>query len=258
MGHNESNQQHPVTIRCRVDGPLVVEGSVRVTDHRGCEFSINTEKKPVALCRCGLSGSRPFCDGSHKASGFMASEEATNGIAPSKQISASSSKKENLDHPGHHSVNKIVQRSLEVAAMTSGFHPITRLIEKALPEIESIEIGMLHVFLQHTSAGLLITENADPDVLVDLSCAMNALAPEGDHWIHSCEGPDDMPAHVKSVLEGPSVSVPVGNGKLLLGTWQGIFLAEHRRHASSRRLILSLSGSTRASLAPFTRQEAST
>ena len=131
-------------------------------------------------------------------------------------------------------------------------------ILKALPEIESIEIGMLHVFLQHTSAGLLITENADPDVLVDLSCAMNALAPEGDHWIHSCEGPDDMPAHVTSVLEGPSVSVPVGNGKLLLGTWQGIFLAEHRRHAGSRRLILSLSGSTRASLAPFTRQEAST
>jgi secondary thiamine-phosphate synthase enzyme len=121
---------------------------------------------------------------------------------------------------------------------------ITSLIEHEIEELGQIDIGVLHVFIQHTSASLTINENADPDVQVDLESSISAIAPENFPYIHTMEGPDDMPAHVKASLLGSSVSVPIYNGRLLLGTWQGIYLAEHRDRASSRNLILTLQGTT--------------
>ena len=137
-----------------------------------------------------------------------------------------------------------VQRKITIPAQRRGFHLITSLIEHAIEELGQIDIGMLHVFIQHTSASLTINENADPDVQVDLESSINTIVPENFPYTHTMEGPDDMPAHVKASLLGASVSVPVCNGQLLLGTWQGIYLAEHRDRASSRNLILTLQGST--------------
>jgi secondary thiamine-phosphate synthase enzyme len=137
-----------------------------------------------------------------------------------------------------------VQRKMAIPAQARGFHLITSLIEHEVEELGQINIGLLHVFIQHTSASLTINENADPDVQVDLEASINAIAPENFPYIHTMEGSDDMPAHVKASLLGASVSVPVHNGRLLLGTWQGIYLAEHRDRASSRNLILTLQGTT--------------
>ena len=136
------------------------------------------------------------------------------------------------------------QREIRLPAFPRGCHQITRLILDALPELAGVEIGLLHVFIQHTSASLSINENADPDVLVDLDHLLDAVAPEGFPYRHTCEGPDDMPAHVKSSLLGSSVTVPIRDGQLRLGTWQGICLCEHRRHASRRRLVLTVHGQT--------------
>jgi len=137
-----------------------------------------------------------------------------------------------------------VQRKITIPAQRRGFHLITSLIEHEIEELGQIDIGVLHVFIQHTSASLTINENADPDVQVDLESSISAIAPENFPYIHTMEGPDDMPAHVKASLLGSSVSVPIYNGRLLLGTWQGIYLAEHRDRASSRNLILTLQGTT--------------
>jgi secondary thiamine-phosphate synthase enzyme len=137
-----------------------------------------------------------------------------------------------------------VQRKMTIPAQARGFHLITSLIEQEIEELGQINIGLLHAFIQHTSASLTINENADPDVQVDLESSINAIAPEDFPYIHTMEGPDDMPAHVKASLLGASVSVPIHNGRLLLGTWQGIYLAEHRDRASSRNLILTLQGTT--------------
>ena len=137
-----------------------------------------------------------------------------------------------------------VQRKMTIPAQVRGFHLITSLIEQEIEELGQINIGLLHAFIQHTSASLTINENADPDVPVDLESSINAIAPENFPYIHTMEGPDDMPAHVKASLLGASVSVPIHNGRLLLGTWQGIYLAEHRDRASSRNLILTLQGTT--------------
>ncbi|MDX1967613.1 MAG: secondary thiamine-phosphate synthase enzyme YjbQ [Planctomycetaceae bacterium] len=123
-----------------------------------------------------------------------------------------------------------------------GFHIITQRVVDAVPELSQIGIGWLHVFIQHTSASLSINENADPDVPVDMESSFNALVPESFPYQHTCEGPDDMPAHVKSSLLGSSLMIPVENGRLLLGTWQGIYLCEHRNHGGSRSLILTLQG----------------
>jgi len=128
--------------------------------------------------------------------------------------------------------------------MRRGFHLVTRAVQDALPELAKIQTGLLHVFIRHTSASLAINENADPDVAADLESALNDVAPESFPYTHTAEGPDDMPAHVKSVLIGSSVSIPVHQGKLCLGTWQGIFLAEHRDHATPRTLVLTLQGET--------------
>ena len=135
-----------------------------------------------------------------------------------------------------------IEREIVLPRMTKGCHNITRQIVEALPEIGQTEVGLLSVFLQHTSASLTINENADPDVLVDLDRALDAVAPEDFPYRHACEGPDDMPAHVKSSLLGSSLTVPIGDGRLRLGTWQGIYLCEHRRHASGRRLVLTVQG----------------
>ena len=105
-----------------------------------------------------------------------------------------------------------------------------------------MSVGQLHVFIQHTSASLTINENADPDVRVDLESSINAIAPEDFPYIHTMEGPDDMPAHVKSSLLGASVTVPITEGRLNLGTWQGVYLAEHRDYATPRRIVLTLQG----------------
>jgi secondary thiamine-phosphate synthase enzyme len=112
----------------------------------------------------------------------------------------------------------------------------------AVPAIAGLKIGLLHVFIQHTSASLTINENADPDVPADLESSLSGLAPEGFPYRHTCEGPDDMPAHVKASLLGCGLTIPVSHGKLCLGTWQGIYLCEHRERGGRRNLVLTLWG----------------
>lgn len=134
------------------------------------------------------------------------------------------------------------QHQLVLPAYRRGFHQITRHVLDGIPEVRTIRIGLLQVFIQHTSASLTVNENADPDVPRDLEASFNDIAPEEFPYVHTCEGPDDMPAHVKNSLLGCSVTVPVSQGRLMLGTWQGIFLCEHRNNGGSRRLILTLQG----------------
>lgn len=134
------------------------------------------------------------------------------------------------------------QHRLTLPEFRRGFHLITRNVVDALPELGSIQIGLLHVYIQHTSASLTINENADPDVPVDLESSFNAIAPESFPYIHTCEGPDDMPAHVKASMLGSSVSIPIERGRLCLGTWQGIYLCEHRNRGGRRSLVLTLQG----------------
>ena len=132
------------------------------------------------------------------------------------------------------------QRSLQLAPMSRGWHLVTGEVVGAMPELAETDCGVLHVFIQHTSASLSINENADPDVPADLEASLNAIAPEDFPYRHTLEGPDDMPAHVKNSLLGCSLSIPVSQGRLALGTWQGIYLVEHRDRASGRRLVLTL------------------
>ena len=135
-----------------------------------------------------------------------------------------------------------IQRQLLLPEMPRGCHLITASVIQELPELMRCRVGLLHIFIQHTSASLTINENADPDVRTDLNQALNQLAPENARWTHTCEGPDDMPAHVKHSLMGASLSIPVADHKLLLGTWQGICLCEHRNRGGRRNLILTLHG----------------
>lgn len=137
------------------------------------------------------------------------------------------------------------QLQIRLRPRKRGFHLITNEILAALPGIAQIEIGLLHVFIQHTSASLCINENANPDVPHDLESSLNAIVPEDFPYRHTIEGPDDMPAHVKAALVGTSVSVPVSNGRLALGTWQGVYLCEHRDQATGRSLVLTLQGQAR-------------
>jgi secondary thiamine-phosphate synthase enzyme len=134
------------------------------------------------------------------------------------------------------------QKEIQIPQRRRGFHLITREIEAALPELATFRVGLLHVFIQHTSASVSINENADPDVPRDLEMAFNAIAAETLPYVHTLEGPDDMPAHVKSSMIGSSVSVPIHEGRLRLGTWQGIYLCEHRDRGGPRRLVLTLHG----------------
>ncbi len=134
------------------------------------------------------------------------------------------------------------QHELRLPPHRRGFHLITPAIEAATPELGQVQIGLLHCFIQHTSASLTINENADSDVRVDFETAMNHVVPENLAYVHTLEGPDDMPAHVKASMMGASVTIPIRAGRLHLGTWQGIYLCEHRDHASSRQLVLTLQG----------------
>lgn len=137
----------------------------------------------------------------------------------------------------------IHQTSLRLRPYVRGFHLITSEIERAIPEVRYIQTGMLQVFIQHTSASLTINENADPTVRVDFESHMNEMVPENaPYYRHTYEGPDDMPAHIKSSLMGASVMIPISEGSLALGTWQGIYLCEHRDHASGRRLVITAWG----------------
>src|SRR4249920_1028294 len=135
-----------------------------------------------------------------------------------------------------------IQRTLTLPAFARGFHLVTREVLASLPELVTMGTGLLHVFIQHTSASLTINENADPDVPADLETAFSAIAPEDFPYRHTCEGPDDMPAHVKASLLGSSLSIPIADGGLCLGTWQGIYLCEHRRRGGSRSIVLTLWG----------------
>jgi len=136
------------------------------------------------------------------------------------------------------------QKTIRIGPYRRGFHLITDEVLYAVPQIEQIQIGLLQVFLQHTSASLTINENADPDVRIDMETALNRIVPENQPFVHTIEGPDDMPAHVKSSLLGPSLVIPISRGSLALGTWQGIYLCEHRNNATPRNLVLTLQGNT--------------
>ncbi len=135
-----------------------------------------------------------------------------------------------------------IQRDLQLPPLGPGVHPISREILEAIPEIATLKVGLLHVFILHTSASLTLNENADPDVPEDLHRALDALAPEDFPYAHTMEGPDDMPAHVKTSLTDSSLTIPVGGGRLRMGTWQGIFLCEHRHSHHRRHLVLTLQG----------------
>lgn len=138
-----------------------------------------------------------------------------------------------------------LQRELSLTPRRRGFHLVTDEIEDALPELGAIEVGLLHVFLQHTSASLTVNENADPDVRRDFEKLASHVAPEKFPYSHTAEGPDDMPAHFKASLFGCALTLPVGGGRLRLGTWQGIYLCEHRDDGGSRRVVLTLFGKKR-------------
>lgn len=135
----------------------------------------------------------------------------------------------------------IIQRKISLPAYKRGFHLITHLVEEALPELADCQTGMLNIFIQHTSASLTINENADPSVRRDLADYFNRAVPENDpNYTHTYEGEDDMPAHIKSALLDVSINIPVSKGRLALGTWQGLYLCEHRNYGGSRNLVLTL------------------
>jgi len=139
---------------------------------------------------------------------------------------------------------KTVQNEVRLPAMPRGFHLVTRLIEREVPEIKEIEVGLLHVFIKHTSASLTVNENADPTVREDFEAHFDRAVPENEpYYRHTAEGPDDMPAHIKASLMGTSVTIPISSGRLNLGTWQGIYLCEHRDRGGSRRLVVTAIGS---------------
>jgi len=136
-----------------------------------------------------------------------------------------------------------LQKKIKLRVRPRGFHLVSDEILEALPEISTINVGLLHLFLQHTSASLSINENADSSVRRDMEAHFNQLVPEdAPYFEHIYEGSDDMPAHIKSALLGCEISLPIAQGCLLLGTWQGIYLGEHRNNASARTLIATLNG----------------
>lgn len=135
------------------------------------------------------------------------------------------------------------QKEISLSPRPRGFHLITEEVLQKFPEISNIRTGILSVFIKHTSASLSINENADPTVRRDFESHMNEMVPEGQpYYKHTYEGPDDMPAHIKASLLGSSVQLPLTNGKLNLGTWQGIYLCEHRDNGGARKLVLTAFG----------------
>ena len=135
------------------------------------------------------------------------------------------------------------QKQIKLQPHSRGFHLITKTILENFSEIGKIKIGILQIFIKHTSASLTINENADPTVRTDFESHLNKMVPENEpYYIHTYEGPDDMPAHIKTSLMGSSVQIPITDGKLNLGTWQGIYLCEHRDHGGSRSLVVTAFG----------------
>jgi secondary thiamine-phosphate synthase enzyme len=139
-----------------------------------------------------------------------------------------------------------VQHEIRLQAFPRGFHLVTHEVENGVPELCEIGVGIAHVFIRHTSASLTLNENASPDVRRDFEAWFSRAVPDGaEYFRHRLEGDDDMPAHIKSSLLGPSLSIPVSDGRLSLGTWQGIYLCEHRDHGGPRRLTLTAWGEPR-------------
>lgn len=134
------------------------------------------------------------------------------------------------------------QREIRLEPRPRGAHLVTREVLDALPELAGLRVGLLHVLIQHTSASLTLNENASPDVRRDLRSWLDAAVPEEFAWTHTLEGADDMPAHVKAAITGPSLTLPVREGRLALGTWQGIYLLEHRDRGGARSLMATLWG----------------
>ena len=136
-----------------------------------------------------------------------------------------------------------LQKDINIESRSRGFHIITEQVIDQIPEIKSINIGILHLFIKHTSASLTINENADKTVRNDFEKHFNELVPENQsYYQHTYEGPDDMPAHLKASILGSSLSVPISNGHLNLGTWQGIYLCEHRNNTSQRKMVATIQG----------------
>ncbi|GFD76005.1 hypothetical protein KUL118_58100 [Tenacibaculum sp. KUL118] len=135
------------------------------------------------------------------------------------------------------------QKEIQLPAFNRGYHLITDVLLEALPELENIQIGQLQVFIKHTSASLTINENADPTVRIDFESHINKMIPENmPYYKHDYEGADDMPAHIKSSMLGCQVQIPITNGNLNLGTWQGIYLGEHRNYGGKRKIVLTAFG----------------
>jgi secondary thiamine-phosphate synthase enzyme len=136
-----------------------------------------------------------------------------------------------------------LQREITLDPRPRGFHLVTREVLGALPELDDVAVGLLHLLIRHTSASLTLSENVSPDVRQDFESYFEAAVPEdAPYWTHTSEGPDDMPAHIKSSLIGPSLTLPVARGRLALGTWQGIYLCEHRHRGGPRSLVATLQG----------------
>jgi secondary thiamine-phosphate synthase enzyme len=136
-----------------------------------------------------------------------------------------------------------LQREITLRPRPRGFHLVTGEIEAALPELRSLQVGLAHLFIRHTSASLTLNENASPDVRDDFAAWFDDAVPEdAPYWTHTIEGPDDMPAHIKASLLGPSLTLPVSGGRLALGTWQGIYLCEHRDHGGARSVMATAWG----------------
>lgn len=135
------------------------------------------------------------------------------------------------------------QKEISLQPKKRGYHLITDEILEQLPEIKKVTTGIINIFIKHTSASLTINENYDPTVRTDMENYFNRTVKENEpYYVHTSEGTDDMPAHIKSTIIGSSVSIPVSNGKLNLGTWQGLYLCEHRNHSGSRRIVITLLG----------------
>jgi len=136
-----------------------------------------------------------------------------------------------------------IQKEINLKPRVRGFHIITKNILKRIPELKNFKVGILQLFIRHTSASLTINENADKNVRQDFEAHFNVLVPENQkYYKHTCEGADDIPAHLKSSLLGSSISIPITNGKLNLGTWQGIYLCEHRDQGTERKIIATIEG----------------
>jgi len=137
----------------------------------------------------------------------------------------------------------LYQKEISLTPKGRGFYLVTEEIVKQIPEIKKIKTGLMHILIKHTSASITLNENYDPDVRLDMEKYFNRTVKENEPWYdHNSEGSDDMPAHIKSTLIGNSLTIPISDGKLNLGTWQGIYLCEHRNHAGSRKIVVTIIG----------------